>query len=146
MTLEILKEKQELRDLIDNYAYLSDEWKIAEVMQLFAEDVTYKVYMVGNLVADVSGRDNMERDFNMHAAQVKTYFTLNGQHTVNIDGDTASGISFSQIKMVREVEGKDILTDYCVKCEDYYIKRDGRWVIKDRVGHFLIIESRPINV
>ncbi|MBB2950642.1 nuclear transport factor 2 family protein [Sphingobacterium sp. JUb56] len=145
MTLEILKEKQELRDLIDNYAYLSDEWKIAEVMQLFAEDVTYKVYMGGNLVADVSGRDNMERDFNMHAAQVKTYFTLNGQHTVNIDGDTASGISFSQIKMVREIEGKDILTDYSVKCEDYYVKGDGKWVIKDRVGHFLIIESRPLN-
>lgn len=40
MTLEILKNKQDLRDLVDNYAYLSDEWKISEVMDLFTPDVT----------------------------------------------------------------------------------------------------------
>jgi len=47
-------------------------------------------------------------------------FTLNGQHTVKVSGDTASGILFSQIKMIREAEGKDILRDYSVKYEDEY--------------------------
>lgn len=144
MTLEILKTKEELRNLIDNYAYLSDEWKISEVLDLFTPDVNYKVYMSGALVADVSGRENMERDFNLHASQVKTYFTLNGQHTVKIDGDTATGISFTQIKMIREVEGKDILTDYSVKYHDTYIFQNGKWLIKNRIGYFIIIESRPI--
>lgn len=145
MTLEILKTKEDLRDLIDNYAYLSDEWKISDVMDLFTPDVTYKVYMGGNLVADVAGRENMERDFNTHAADVKSYFTLNGQHTVKIDGDSATGISFSQIKMIRDIEGKEILTDYSVKYEDYYVNQNGKWLIKDRVGHFVIIESRQLN-
>jgi hypothetical protein len=145
MTLEILKTKDELRNLIDNYAYLSDEWKISEVLDLFTPDVTYKVYMNGALVADVSGRENMERDFNLHATQVKKYFTLNGQHTVKIDNDSATGVSFTQIKMIREVEGKDILTDYSVKYDDTYIFQKGKWLIKDRVAHFLIIESRTIS-
>ncbi|GAA4153383.1 hypothetical protein GCM10022217_09080 [Chryseobacterium ginsenosidimutans] len=145
MTLEILKTKEDLRNLIDNYAYLSDEWKISEVMDLFTSDVTYKVHMNGALVADVSGRENMERDFNSHASQVKTYFTLNGQHTVKIDGDTATGISFAQIKMIREVEGKDVLTDYSVKYDDYYVKQNENWLIKDRVAYFLIIESRSLS-
>lgn len=145
MTLEILKTKEDLRNLIDNYAYLSDEWKISEVMDLFTLDVTYKVYMNGALVADVSGRENMERDFNLHASQVKTYFTLNGQHTVNIDNNTATGVSFTQIKMIREADGKDVLTDYSVKYEDFYVNQNGNWQIKDRVAHFLIMESRTIS-
>ena len=145
MTLEILKNKQDLRDLVDNYAYLSDEWKISEVMDLFTPDVTYKVYMNGALVADVSGRENMESDFNLHASQVKTYFTLNGQHTTKIDGETATGVSFSQIKMIREADGKDVLTDYSVKYDDQYVFQNGKWLIKDRIGYFVMIESRTIS-
>lgn len=145
MTLEILKTKEDLRNLIDDYAYLGDEKKISEVMELFTTDVTYKVYMGGALVADVSGKENMEKDFNKHAAEVKTYFTLNGQHTVKIDSKRATGISFTQIKMIREVEGNDILTDYSVKYEDCYVIQNGKWLIKERVGHFVIIETRILN-
>lgn len=145
MTQEILKTKEDLRNLIDDYAYLSDEKKISQVMDLFTSDVTYKVYMGGVLVADVSGRETMEKEFNGHAALVKTYFTLNGQHTVKIAGDTATGVSFTQIKMIREVEGKDILTDYSVKYDDTYVIQDGKWLIKNRIGYFLIIESRNIS-
>lgn len=145
MTLEILKTKQDLRELIDNYAYLSDEWKISEVMDLFTPDVTYKVFMSGALVADVSGRESMENDFNLHSSQVKTYFTLNGQHTVKIDGKTATGISFSQIKMIREADGNDVLTDYSVKYEDNYVLQNGKWFIKERIAYFLIVESRTLS-
>jgi len=145
MTLEILKTKQDLRDLIDNYAYLGDEWKISEVMDLFTPDVIYKVYMNGALVANISGRENMESDFNLHASQVKTYFTLNGQHSTKIDGETATGISFSQVKMIREMEGKDVLTDYSVKYEDKYVFQNEKWLIKERIGYFVMIESRTIS-
>ncbi len=145
MTLEILKIKEELRDLIDAYAYLSDEKKISEVMDLFTPDTTYKVYMDNFLVANVSGTESMEKEFNGHASLVKTYFTMNGQHTVKIDGDTATGISFSQIKMIRETEGKDVLTDYSVKYDDTYVSQNGKWLIKERIGYFIIVEERPLG-
>lgn len=144
MTLEILKIKEELRDLVDSYAYLGDEKRIAEVMQLFTEDVIYNVYMGGFLVSSVSGRENMEKDFNGHAEQVKTYFTLNGQHIVKIVGDTATGISFSQLKMIRENEGKDILSEYNVKYDDKYVVENGKWLIKERTGYFVIVETREL--
>ncbi|MFP3590779.1 nuclear transport factor 2 family protein [Chryseobacterium sp. SIMBA_038] len=145
MTLEIVKIKEELRNLIDDYAYLGDEKKISKVMDLFTPDLSYNVYMNGNLVSSVSGRENMESDFNTHASQVKTYFTLNGQHTVKINADTATGISFSQIKMIREVEGKDVLTDYSVKYDDQYVYLNGKWLIKERIAYFIILESRSIS-
>jgi len=145
MTLEIVKIKEELRNLIDDYAYLGDEKKISEVMDLFTHDLSYNVYMNGNLVSSVSGRERMESDFNTHASQVKTYFTLNGQHGVKINADTATGISFSQIKMIREVEGKDVLTDYSVKYDDQYVYLNGKWLIKERIAYFIILESRSIS-
>lgn len=145
MTLEILKSKEELRDLIDAYASLGDEKKIPEVMALFTPDANYTVYMNGFEVANTTGTDKLEPEFAGHAAQVKTYFTLNGQHTVKIDGDTATGISFTQIKMVRETEGKDVLTDYSVRYDDEYVRQGGKWLIKNRIGHFLIIEARTLN-
>lgn len=146
MTLEILKAKEELRNLIDAYASLGDEKKISQVMDLFTPDMKYDVYMNNALVSSVSGRENMEKDFNEHATQVKTYFTLNGQHTVEINGDTATGVSFTQMKMIREIEGKNILTDYSVKYDDRYVFQGGKWFIKERIGYFLIIDARPLNV
>lgn len=145
MKLEISKTKEELRDLIDAYAYLGDEKKISEQMDLFTSDVVYKAYMGDLLAANVSGTENLEKEFNGHASLVKTYFTLNGQHTVKIDEDTATGVSFSQIKMIRQSEGKDIITDYSVRYDDKYVYHNGKWRIKERTGYFIIVEARPLN-
>ncbi|MBE8724505.1 nuclear transport factor 2 family protein [Flavobacterium hungaricum] len=145
MTIESLKTKEELRNLIDAYAYLSDEKKISEVVALFTEDLVYKVYIGDFLAANLSGRENMKKDFNGHASEVKTYFTLNGQHTVQINGDTATGVSYSQIKMIRETEGKDVLSDYSVKYLDNYAFQNGKWLIQERIGYFVMTEVRPIN-
>lgn len=145
MTLEILKTTAELRSLIDAYAYLGDEKKIAEQMGLFTPDATYKVYMNNALVADVKGTETLEKEFSGHASQVKTYFTLNGQHTVQIDGDSATGLSFSQIKMIRESEGKLIISDYSVTYDDTYVNQNGKWLIKERIGRFVIVEARVLN-
>ncbi len=145
MTLEILNTKEQLRNLIDDYAYLSDEKKISEVVNLFTPDVVYKAYMGDFLAGNVSGRENMEKEFNVHASLVKTYFTLNGQHSVKINGNTATGISFTQIKMIRETEGKDVLSDYSVKYDDKYVFQEGKWLIKERIGYFVIVETRELK-
>ncbi|BAV06822.1 bile acid 7-alpha-dehydratase [Filimonas lacunae] len=141
----MLKSKEALRNLIDAYAYLGDEKKLAEQMRLFTKDAIYKAYMGDFLAADVSGTEQLEKEFTGHVSLVKTYFTLNGQHTVNIDGDTATGVSFSQIKMIRETDGKNILSDYSVKYEDKYVQQNGQWLIKERTGYFIIVETRTLN-
>ena len=145
MSTENLKIKEELRNLIDAYATLGDERKIAEQMHLFTENVSYKAYMGNFLAADISGREAIEKEFNMHAALVKTYFTLNGQHIVEIDGGKAHGISFSQIKMIREKDGKDSISDYSVKYKDNYVLQDDKWLISERTGYFIIVEERAFG-
>ncbi|SEJ39258.1 SnoaL-like domain-containing protein [Dyadobacter koreensis] len=145
MTKENVRIKEELRNLIDAYALLSDEKKIADVVHLFTEDTVYESYINGTSAGKVSGRKEMEKVFNGHASFVKTYFTLNGQHIVQIDEDTATGISFAQIKMIREPEGKSVLSDYSVRYDDKYVCQDGRWLIKERSGYFILIEERVLR-
>lgn len=142
MTQDILSIQNELRDLIDAYAYLGDERRISEQMRLFTEDAVYQAYMGEFLAANVNGTADLEKEFNGHAALVKTYFTMNGQHTVQVGEDMATGISFSQIKMIREPEGKRNITDYSVRYEDKYVHQNGKWLIKERIGYFVIVEER----
>ncbi|WP_254438562.1 nuclear transport factor 2 family protein [Paenibacillus sp. DCT19] len=106
MSLEILQAKSELRDLIDSYATLTDAKKVSEQMLLFTPDTRFKVYFGDQLVSDVTGTKQLEEEFNGHVALVKRYFTANAQHVVQVDGDSATGVVFSQMKMVRDEEGK----------------------------------------
>ena len=145
MSLEILQAKLELRELVDAFSNLGDERKISEQMLLFTPDTRYKVYFGGQLVSDVSGTKQLEEEFTGHASIVKRYFSINAQHVVKVEGDTATGVSYSQMKMVREEEGKEVITDYSVKYDDLYVRQNGTWLIKERTAHFSIIEARTLQ-
>ncbi|WP_419872465.1 nuclear transport factor 2 family protein [Candidatus Pristimantibacillus sp. PTI5] len=145
MSLEILQAKLELRELVDAFSNLGDEKRLSEQMLLFTPDTRYMVYFGGQLVSDVSGTKQLEEEFTSHASIVKRYFSINAQHIVKVDGDTATGVSYSQMKMVREEEGKEVITDYSVKYDDIYVRQNGTWLIKERTAHFSIIEARILQ-
>ncbi|WP_258171238.1 nuclear transport factor 2 family protein [Paenibacillus sp. R14(2021)] len=145
MSLEVLQAKIELRELVDAYANLTDEKNITDQMLLFTPDTRFKVYMGSQLVSDVIGTKQLEEEFTGHASIVKRYFSINGQHVVKVDGDTARGVVHSQIKMVREEDGKEVITDYSVKYDDTYVCQNGTWLIKERASHYIIIEARKLH-
>ncbi|MBU3155779.1 nuclear transport factor 2 family protein [Clostridium estertheticum] len=145
MSLEILQAKLELRELVDAYSNLGDEKKLSEQMHLLTPDHRYMVYMGDQLVSDVSGTKQLLEEFTGHASFVKRYFSINAQHIVKVDGDTATGVAYSQLKMVREEDGKEIITDYSVKYDDTYVRQNGNWLIKTRIAHFIIIDVRTLQ-
>ncbi|MCG7378564.1 nuclear transport factor 2 family protein [Paenibacillus sp. ACRSA] len=145
MSLEILQAKSDLRNLIDSYATLTDAKKVSEQMLLFTTNARFKVYFGDQLVSDVTGTKQLEEEFNGHVALVKRYFTTNAQHVVQVDGDSATGVVFSQVKMVRDEEGQEVLTDYSVQYHDVYIRQDEKWYIQERKSHYIIVEARPLQ-
>ncbi|MDQ0116633.1 hypothetical protein J2T15_006115 [Paenibacillus harenae] len=64
---------------------------------------------------------------------------------MKVDGDTATGVVYSQMKMVREEDGKEVITDYSVKYDDTYVRQNGAWLIKERASHYIIIEARTLQ-
>lgn len=145
MSLEILQAKLELRELVDAYSILGDEKNIADQMLLLTPDTSYKVYIGDHLFSDVSGRKQLEEEFTGHASNVKRYFTINGQHVVKVDGDTATGVSYAQMKMVRDEDGKEVITDYSVRYDDVYVRQNRTWLITARIAHFIIFDARPLQ-
>ncbi|SFF46966.1 SnoaL-like domain-containing protein [Paenibacillus algorifonticola] len=146
MSLETIQAKLELRELVDAYATLTDEKRISDQMLLFTPDTQFKVYMSDQLVANVSGTAQLEEEFNGHVSLVKRYFSLNGQHVVNVDGDTATGVVFSHIKMLRDgEEGTEVLTDYSVQYHDVYVRQNEKWLIKERTSKYIFVEAKVLQ-
>ncbi|UPK42667.1 nuclear transport factor 2 family protein [Paenibacillus pabuli] len=146
MSIETMQAKLELRELVDSYAILTDTKKISEQMQLFTPDTRFSVYIGEHRVSETNGTEKLEEEFNEHVSVVKRYFTTNAQHVVELNGDTATGVVFSQMKMVRDNEdGGEVITDYSVQYHDVYVRLNGRWLIKERSSHYIIIESRLLQ-
>ncbi len=114
-------------------------------MLLLTPDTSYKVYVGGQLFSETSGRKQLEEEFTGHASNVKRYFTISGQHVVKVDGDTATGVSYAQMKMVRDEDGKEVITDYSVRYDDEYVRQNETWLIKARIAHFIIFDVRPLQ-
>lgn len=53
--------------------------------------------------------------------------------------------SFAQIKMIREIDEKNVLTDYSVRYDDKNILQNDKWLINYREGNFVIIEERLLT-
>jgi len=144
MSLEILEAKSELKELIDTFSNLADEKNISEQMPLFTKDTIVKVYMGEELLFDISGTKQLEEVFTGFTADVKRSYHMNGQQVVKIDGDTATGIAYCQVKLVSEEDGKEVVMEHSIRYNDKYVRQNGTWLISERISHFNITEKRTL--
>ena len=70
---------------------------------------------------------------------------MNGQQVVEIDGDTATGITCCQVKQVSEEDGHEVIVDSSVRYHDEYVRRDGRWYIDTRIARFTLNDKRTLQ-
>lgn len=145
MSLEILQAKSEIKELVDTFSNLADEKRIPDQMPLFTEDTTVKVYMGDALLFDISGTEQLEEVFTGFTANVTRSYHINGQQVVNVDGDTATGIAYCQVKLVSVEEGQEVITDSSIRYDDTFVRQNGTWLIKKRISHFTINEKRPLQ-
>ena len=145
MSHETLEAKSALKALVDAFSNLADANRIADQMLLLAPDATVQVYMGDDLLVDISGRQQVEEAFTAFSVNLKRSFHLNGQHVVEIDGDSATGVAYCQVKHVSDEDGHEVLTDSSVRYEDGYIRRDGRWSIATRIARFTVIDKRRLQ-
>lgn len=141
-----LEEKMQLDKLVNRWTVLGDEKKTEEQLELMTSDINYRVYFGTQVVAETVGRENLVKEFKSHASEVKRYFSLDGQHIVDFSKAGATGILYSQIKMVRaNSDNQEVLTDYSVKYEDAYVKVNGSWRISQRVAYYVIVDSKVLS-
>ena len=143
--MNALIEKQALKELVDTFSNLADEKKVAEQMPLFTENAVVNTYIGGELVFAMTGRAEIENVFSTFLAPFHTVYHLNGQFTVtDLQADSAAAITYCQVHLVEEKDGKNLMHSHSVRYQDRYVKQDGKWLIAHRIANFMISETREL--
>lgn len=140
MNIQEISDRLALKDLVDTFSNLADTKEIDQQVQLFTEDAEVTSYQGKKMTSRLKGRKELAERFKAFLDNFTTVYHINGQQTVKIDGDKATGIAYAQVVLVSEKKvGKSIkktmLTEG-VRYNDEYVRQDGRWLISKRTSHF----------
>jgi uncharacterized protein (TIGR02246 family) len=124
-----------IRGLVDAWARHADRREPGRQAALFTPDGRVTVYMgepeTSEPVQVVSGRAELEAAFDaLRSYEATTHF--NGQHTVTVDGDRATGETYCLAYHLWTSTGQRTLMIMSIRYLDAFVRQDGRWLFAER--------------
>jgi hypothetical protein len=142
--LQELEDRIAIRELIDQYTYCADTRDAQGQMVIFTEDTNFEVYMDEKLPAPtqvVTGRKNLFPVFD-DLNQYLSTMHFNGQSTVKLNGDKATGITYCRAYHLKVIDNVQKLMIAGIRYYDAMVKQDGVWLFSERKLKVCWIESR----
>ncbi len=140
-----LADRRAIRELVDAYARCADRRDAEGQKSLFTEDTHFVVYMEGDgsePTQELVGREALTPVFdNLNTYAVTTHF--NGQSTIGLEGDRATGESYCLAHHLFTDEGERRLMIASLRYHDTFVKRDGTWRFAERKLYVDWTETRP---
>jgi hypothetical protein len=134
ITPEAAADRLAIRALIDAYAHCADRRHANGQMALFTEDTAFHVFMDGASPEPtyvLHGRDALAPVFaNLNQYRATTHF--NGQSTVDLDGDRATGESYCIAHHLTVTGEKRTLMLASIRYLDQFVKLHGAWFFAER--------------
>jgi ketosteroid isomerase-like protein len=140
-----LADRLVIRELVDAYAHCADRRDADGQKSLFTEDTHFVVYMNGQGSAPTQVLDGREAltpvfdDLNRYQATMH----FNGQSTVTVDGDRATGESYCIAHHLFTDDGERKLMVAWLRYGDTFVKVDGTWLFAERNLFVDWTETRP---
>jgi ketosteroid isomerase-like protein len=136
-----------IRELFDAYAHCADTRDAEGQMALFTEDARFAVYMDGpgtEASYVLEGREALSPVFDdLNRYQETMHF--NGQSTVNLDGNQATGDSYTIAHHVYAEDGTQMMMVAWLRYLDTFTKVDQTWYIAERQIILKWSETRPLG-
>src|SRR4051794_40466623 len=95
ITIREIEDRIALKNLVDNFSVLADQKETQKQTFLFTEDATSETYVNGQVVSTLKGRKQIGDAFATFLNNFDVVYHINGQQTVTLNGDKATGISYS---------------------------------------------------
>ena len=135
-----------IRELIDAYAHCADRRDANGQMALFTADTRFIVFMdaaAAEPAQQLNGRESLAPVFdNLNTYAATMHF--NGQSTVSVDGDGATGESYCLAHHLSTGEdGQRRLMIASIRYLDEFVKQDGDWLFAERRLMVDWTETRP---
>jgi len=123
-----------IRNLVDAYAACADSRDAAGQMALFAEDAHFVVFMDSKL-AEPSQELHSRAELAPVFAHLNTYHAtmhFNGQSTVELQGNRATGLTYCLAHHLTVTEGKQQFMVAAIRYRDTFTKTAGQWLFAER--------------
>ncbi len=135
-----------IRELVDAYAHCADRRDAKGQMALFTEDTSFLVFMdlaSAEATQELHGRESLAPVFDDLNRYVATMH-FNGQSTVALDGDRATGESYCLAHHLSVAEdGQRTLMVASIRYLDEFVKQGGQWFFAERRLMVNWIDTRP---
>ena len=134
-----------IRDLVDAYAHCADRRDAEGQKSLFTEDTHFAVYMDGQgsePTQVLEGRKALTPVFD-HLNRYQATMHFNGQSTIALDGDGATGESYCIAHHLFTENGERKLMVAWLRYGDTFVKVDGAWLFAERNLYVDWTETRP---
>jgi hypothetical protein len=136
-----------IRELVDAYAFCADTRDAKGQMALFTQDTHFVVFM-----DEKSPKPSMELNRREDLApvfadlnQYESTMHFNGQSTVAVNGDRATGELYCIAHHVKVTESKRSLFVAHIRYFDTFSKNDGTWLFAERKLMVAWTETRPLG-
>jgi ketosteroid isomerase-like protein len=136
-----------IRELVDAYAHCADRRDAQGQKALFTEDTRFVVHMNGQgsePTQELAGREALTPVFeNLDTYEATMHF--NGQSTIALDGDRATGESYCMAHHLSVGEdGQRTLMIAAIRYYDVFVKEERGWLFAERRLMVDWIETRPL--
>jgi SnoaL-like protein len=142
--LQQLEDRIAIRELIDQYAYCADTRDAQGQMSLFTADTNFEVYMDSKSSTPTQVINNRQGLFPVFD-NLNTYLAtmhFNGQSTLKLDGDRASGVTYCRAYHLNVQDGVQKLMIAGIRYFDIMVKQEGKWVFAERKLKVCWVENR----
>jgi ketosteroid isomerase-like protein len=140
-----LADRLAIRELVDAYAHCADRRDAEGQKSLFTDDTHFVVYMAGQgskPTQVLDGREALTPVFDdLNRYQATMHF--NGQSTVVVDGDRATGESYCIAHHLFTDAGERKLMVAWLRYGDTFLKVGGAWLFAERNLYVDWTETRP---
>jgi hypothetical protein len=136
-----------IRELFDAYAHCADRRDAEGQKALFTADTRFAVYMSGpgtEPTYTLEGREQLTPVFqDLNQYEATTHF--NGQSTIELDGDQATGESYTIAHHLFTKDGERQIMIASLRYLDTFAKIGGTWLFAERNLILDWNETRPSN-
>jgi ketosteroid isomerase-like protein len=137
-----------IRELIDAYAHCADRRDAKGQMALFTGDTRFLVFMdatAAEPAQELHGRESLAPVFDDLNQYVATMH-FNGQSTILLDGDRATGESYCLAHHLKVgQDGQRTMMIASIRYLDELVKQDGQWLFAERRLMVNWAETRPFT-
>ncbi len=142
--LQEAQDREAIRNLVDQFSNLADEKNPSAQMELFTPDAEVVITMNGE--SRTMDYAQTEEAFTRVLTGTDRLYHMNGQVSLEIDGDRATGTVYCRVVLIDEnEEGVVMETDEGVIYHDEYVKQDGTWLIARRNSNFIYQDVKPLS-